>query len=354
MEKRVSQVFSAVAVVLLVAGLAVGVGLVKLKSGGIKSTAAAPTPKIFLVADSGASQPYVGVKVMVDVVDQRSGQVRAVVVFDRMKVKLASEIEIRNGMMVQELTDAVAANDQGRAVIEVAGEATGLFELAKLEFKPASEKPNDMTSVVVDRLESRLEDAAKNDLAFSTSGGVSLRLNSGAEAISVAGEESVDASGRRRVVMYPTGDTYVNADKPGENYGKSTLLRVDRTPEMTSIIKFSLDRVEKNMVSGARLRFRVAERDGAGSKDGAQVVSVKDYVWDQNVITYTSLPQSEDLIGELESANSGEWREVIVPGERIASASGGIAFAVKARGEDEMVFYSRENGENRPELVIEY
>jgi fibronectin type 3 domain-containing protein len=106
----------------------------------------------------------------------------------------------------------------------------------------------------------------------------------------------------------PTDDSYVSRRKPNANYGNSSVIRADVSPELTGLYKFSVSGIGTKSVVSAKLRLYVSD----GSDQGGQLYRLTSSNWSQATVTYTSRPTADTTsnLASLGKTVSGSWLEV--------------------------------------------
>jgi len=143
----------------------------------------------------------------------------------------------------------------------------------------------------------------------------------------------------------PIADAEVRADTPAGNFGTSTSLTADSSPEKMSYLRFDVQGVTAPITS-ATLRLWV--RDGSAN---APIISTSpDVTWTETGITWGNRPAVGPPISDLGAATTGTWIEYDVTGQ--VTANGLVTFALLPQSSDALAVNSRENTTNRPQLVL--
>lgn len=146
------------------------------------------------------------------------------------------------------------------------------------------------------------------------------------------------------VTLNPEADSYVNASNPGSNYGNSTQLRTDASPEIRSYLRF--DAPLQGPVTSATLRVHASSNLSAGF----EVRAVSDNGWGEDTITFANAPQTGSLIAASGPVSAGSYVDVDVTG--YVTGSGLYSFALTPLSNTNLRLDSRENA-TPPELVVE-
>ena len=88
------------------------------------------------------------------------------------------------------------------------------------------------------------------------------------------------------LTITPDADSYINSGSPNSNYGSSTTLRADASPELHSFIKFNVNNLHGKVISKAQLFIYANNR----TNKGLNVHSVNGISWDERLITYNNAP----------------------------------------------------------------
>lgn len=145
----------------------------------------------------------------------------------------------------------------------------------------------------------------------------------------------------------PVADAYVAGDMAVSNYGISSILKADASPDYHSYLRFNVGDLS-GTVTSATLRLYTS----SSSASGYQVRGVTAQSWEEGSITFDTAPAVGELIGSSGSFASGNWTSVDVT----ALITGGddvYDLAITTTSGFTMNFNSRDASVNRPELVIQ-
>lgn len=109
------------------------------------------------------------------------------------------------------------------------------------------------------------------------------------------------------IYMAPIADAYVNAANPANNYGTSTTLRVDASPDIRSYLRFDLSSIS-GYISSALLHVYA----NSGSSAGYDVHGVADNSWSETSITYSNAPPPAAAVGASGPFPAEDWTAVEV------------------------------------------
>lgn len=149
------------------------------------------------------------------------------------------------------------------------------------------------------------------------------------------------------LTLPPSADAAVRAQYPSTNYGTTTTLLADTSPQEASYVRFSVTGVT-GTVSGAKVRFHVLN----GTVQGPQLYTAAGG-WDERTITWNNRPaHSGAALGSPGALAVGSWVEYDV--SAIVKGNGDFNFAVIPVSTDGTDFASREHGQAslRPQLVL--
>lgn len=139
-------------------------------------------------------------------------------------------------------------------------------------------------------------------------------------------------------------DAYVAGDATTTNYGTSTTLRADNSPDLNSYLRFDVQGLTGSITS-ATLRIYA----NSGSSVGYDVYAVTDNTWTETGITYSNAPAMGSQLGSSGVITAGTWTTVDVTSYITGNGSFNLAFSTTSN--TNISFSSRE-GANAPELVI--
>jgi chitodextrinase len=144
--------------------------------------------------------------------------------------------------------------------------------------------------------------------------------------------------------LNPIADSYVRADNPSSNFGTSSTLRADASPETRSYLRFDVQGIVGTITS-AKLRLYA----NSSSSTGYQVRGVTDNTWAEGTITYANSPAIGSVVGSSGAFSSGAYVEVDVT--PLVTGNGTLSLAVTTTSNSSMNFGSRQST-NQPQLVI--
>jgi len=179
------------------------------------------------------------------------------------------------------------------------------------------------------------------------------------------------------IKMRAAQDTYIDASSMWENFGTSSRLRVDGSPERRTFIGFDTSRLTNRVarhgsplgndeprkltemqVLEATLRLFSVD-DGAYGGGGSVYFLPNTKQWDETLVTATSLGNGVNAAGGFQVASFGDvaayrWQEIDVTEAFTGGARDFTTFAMTSESSDGVSFASRERaaGMLAPELVL--
>jgi parallel beta-helix repeat protein len=149
------------------------------------------------------------------------------------------------------------------------------------------------------------------------------------------------------IVIKPEADTYARSDAPTKNYGGASHLDIQGTPQMRSLLRFTVSGLGQNSVAQARLRLYVSD---ASSQAGVKVFAT-DPAWDEKRVTWIKQPKLGAQVAELAPASvaANTWIEIDL-GQAV-TGDGVYSFALTSETTDLLAFRSRSQAE-APELKL--
>jgi hypothetical protein len=156
------------------------------------------------------------------------------------------------------------------------------------------------------------------------------------------------------IVLNPSDDAYVDSDKPTNNFGGASDLRVRQTSsrKFISFQKFNVANID-GPLQRASLRLFVSD----GGNDGGSLFAVSnDFVqsslpWTESGINWNNAPLiAGNPLTSFGAVASGAWVEADVTA---AIAGEGIYSFAFESGSSDIVKYNSKEGGNAPELVID-
>ncbi len=144
----------------------------------------------------------------------------------------------------------------------------------------------------------------------------------------------------------PVADAYVAGDVTANNYGISSILKADGSPDYHSYIRFHVGDLS-GTVTSATLRLYTS----SSSATGYQVQSLLNQNWEEGSINYANAPVPGMVLGSSGNFASGSWTSVNVTA--LITGSGVYDLAITTTSSSIMNFNSRDASLNQPQLVIQ-
>ncbi len=152
--------------------------------------------------------------------------------------------------------------------------------------------------------------------------------------------------GTGSVTLNPVADAHTMANRPTNNQGNATTLRLNASPDTNSYLRFNVQGVTGS-VTQATLRLYTQST----SSTGYSVHQVADNSWGELSINYNNAPALGSLLNNSGVISSGSYVEVDVTG--YVTGNGLLSFGLSTADSTLIQLTSRE-GANKPELVVQY
>jgi hypothetical protein len=174
-----------------------------------------------------------------------------------------------------------------------------------------------------------------------------VTLVSLAALIAVAGSPASAAKPSDDFRVYqPVADTYVTAARARSNFGRSTALRVDSSPETTAFLRFRVKRTTEPIASVTLLL-----RPASPGRTSYAVRRVAENRWRERRLTYATAPVPSMRYAASRTVRRGVWSAVDVTSFVASSGGEEVSLAITTRGRREISFGSRESRFG-PRLVV--
>jgi hypothetical protein len=144
----------------------------------------------------------------------------------------------------------------------------------------------------------------------------------------------------------PVADSYVNAGSPATNYGTSTSLRADASPDVHSYLRFTVQGLS-SPVTRATLRIFA----NSASSSGVTANAVSDNTWTEATLNYNNAPAVGAALGSSGAFGTGVWINIDVTA--YITGNGTYNLALTTAGSTALSLASRETGANSPQLIIQ-
>ncbi|RPI96878.1 MAG: DNRLRE domain-containing protein, partial [Chloroflexi bacterium] len=148
------------------------------------------------------------------------------------------------------------------------------------------------------------------------------------------------------LIFTPLDDAYVNAGSPTTNYGSSTTLRTDASPDLHSYLRFDVQGL-----SGAVTKATLRVYANSPSSLGCIASRVDDNTWTEATVSYNNAPAVGNALGSSGAFGGAEWINIDVT--TYITGNGAYNLALTTSSGTAISLASREAGANAPQLIIE-
>jgi len=146
---------------------------------------------------------------------------------------------------------------------------------------------------------------------------------------------------------YPSlADAYINPGNAGSNYGTSTVLRADASPDFRSYLRFDVQGL-----SGTVTRATLRVYANSSSILGCTANSVDDTTWSEATINYNNAPPVGGAVGSSSAFGANAWVDIDVTA--YITGDGTYNLALTTSSSTAISLASREAGANAPQLIVE-
>lgn len=141
-------------------------------------------------------------------------------------------------------------------------------------------------------------------------------------------------------------DARVESTNPAQNFGTSSTLKADASPDYSSYLRFNVSGL-KGSVRSAKLRLYMTDASTTGP-----AVYTTGSNWQEGTLTYSNKPVPQTRLASVGAVTENTWAEWDVTAA--VHADGELNLVVTSTGTDGTVFYSRETSRTdlRPQLVV--
>lgn len=140
-------------------------------------------------------------------------------------------------------------------------------------------------------------------------------------------------------------DTYVSAAEPNKNFGRTTALRADGSPQTTVYLRFRVKRLKGDITDVTLLLHAQA-----GARTSYQVRRVRHDEWRERRLTYENAPRLSLRYASSKPVRRGAWSAVDVT-PFVTDDDELVSLAITTRSALGVVFASRESRRG-PRLVV--
>ncbi len=173
-----------------------------------------------------------------------------------------------------------------------------------------------------------------------------LALLTGTTAAAFAAGQRTTVRGVSALTFTPVADAYVIKSQASSNFGKSTSLRADASPDTRSYLRFSVSGLGGATIQSAKLRVYV----NSSNSVGFSVRTVASNTWSETTITYRNAPAVGIVLSNSGKLASGTWVEVDL--SNYVDAENTYSMALTTTSGTNINMSSRETGANAPRLVV--
>ncbi|MBE0686639.1 MAG: DNRLRE domain-containing protein, partial [Anaerolineaceae bacterium] len=149
------------------------------------------------------------------------------------------------------------------------------------------------------------------------------------------------------LTLTPEADAYVDASKPTTNYGNSTTLRADASPDLHAFLRFNIPDLGVKSISRAQLFFYA----NSNVRKDIQLLEVANNTWLENTIIYSNAPVLGNIVSSTSSVSAGSWAVFDVTS--YINGSGDWSLGLVSTSSTSINLASRESGPNSPYLVLD-
>lgn len=131
------------------------------------------------------------------------------------------------------------------------------------------------------------------------------------------------------------------------NYGLLTVLRADASPDMHDYLRFSVQGLNGQSITRARLMVFV----NSSSSAGVNALTVADTAWGETTTNYANAPALGSNLASSGALVTGQW--VALDVTAYITGEGTYSFGITTPGSTTISLASRESGANAPQLIID-
>lgn len=154
-----------------------------------------------------------------------------------------------------------------------------------------------------------------------------------------------------KMTINAAADAFVRSTSPNSNFGTSTRVEVDSSPNEISYLKFNLVSLAGKTIVSAKLRLTVSDAS-------TKLLNLRRGVnldWSETGITYNNRPGFDATIRTFNASTVNSILKLDVKNVVNLRKGGKVTFGITSSGDDTGAFYSRESAaSNRPQLIIQY
>jgi hypothetical protein len=144
----------------------------------------------------------------------------------------------------------------------------------------------------------------------------------------------------------PARDAYVDASERNKNFGNSSIVRTNASPEQRSYLAFEVQGINGRQVTAVQLRLYA----NGSSPVGFEVRRVDNTGWAENRITYRNAPEAGGAIGTTGQHNHATW--VTVELADFIAGDGTYSLVLVTSSTKAVSYPSSEANSNQPQLIV--
>jgi len=146
----------------------------------------------------------------------------------------------------------------------------------------------------------------------------------------------------------PVADTYVSATNPTTNYGTTTTLRTDGSPDLHGYLRFNVQGIASRTISKVTLKLYA----NSSSNQGIQITALSDNNWVENTINYNTAPALGSALNTPVAFPAGAYVSFDITGYITADGVYNLGFLTPSS--TAISLQSREAASNNPQLILEF
>jgi hypothetical protein len=149
------------------------------------------------------------------------------------------------------------------------------------------------------------------------------------------------------VTFTPVADTYVDSANPNTNHGSATTIRMDGSPDVHALVRFTV-----SGLSGTITQVRLLLFSNNSDSSGIRAWGVSDNTWGELTANYANAPALGSQLATSGTFAASVWVSLDVTS--YVTGNGTYSFGVTNLSSTAISMGSRESGADAPQLVITY
>lgn len=146
----------------------------------------------------------------------------------------------------------------------------------------------------------------------------------------------------------PVADTYVSATNPTTNYGTTTTLRTDGSPDLHGYLRFNIQGIAGRTISKVTLKLYA----NSSSSQGIQILAVSDNTWVETSVNYNTAPALGSALNTPVAFPTGAYVSFDITGYITTDGVYNLGFLTPSS--TAISLQSREAASNNPQLILEF